>query len=319
MMNSSSAASARLLYWSMLLTVLVAVASILVISNNSIRSAPIFVLLLLFGVAVMAAWGFTRGGLVALLMVSGWIAAKEAIGVWHAVGFVFNVMEVAVGALAFVVAGLYHDRVRGVVQRLADSETLLQRLDLEDVGVGLIKPPIGMLRLEEEEQRAVRFRRPFSLALALVSPRAGVDWEPGEGKEIMRAVAAAIKDTTRSVDIPFLAGSNRIALILPETDTDSSRIVLDHVRQRLAQARAITHSGAPRDLKTRAEVRIGLCTFLGFSAEPIRMLEGAEASLQQNLAAGPGDSLHPVQLGSATPTARTVRAVQAPRPHSGGR
>lgn len=310
-MNTKTPAATRLFYWLMALTAVIVLAGALVISNNSIRSAPIFAGILVFGVAVMAGLGMRRAALAVLALVAAWISVKEAIGVWHEATFLFNLSELAAAGLAFVLAGFFHDRLRSIEDRLESSELAVQQLDLVDASVGLIKPTIGMLRLEEEEQRAVRFRRPFSLVLVLVLPQPGVDWDPAEGTEFLRTVASMIKDTTRRMDIPFLAGSYRIAVILPETEVAGANQVCQNIQQRLLSARNITAAGESRELSERAQVRYGLATFRGASRDPIHMMPAAEDSLQNSMDAS---SLRGVQdlIVGEEPAAPTAGSPSAP-------
>jgi hypothetical protein len=99
----------------------------------------------------------------------------------------------------------------------------------------------------------------------------------------MRASAAAIKDTTRETDIPFLAAKNEIAIILPETETSGANRVLNNIFNRMTTAQFLTPYGSSKPIHTRAQLRFGFAAFLGNSQTKLNMLEAAEASLQRSL------------------------------------
>jgi GGDEF domain-containing protein len=258
-------------------------SALVVIYNNSTRTFSIFVFLLFLGVGIMLSLGMVRGVLVSLLMISLWIALKQLLGSWEENRLLDNLLELILAGLTFIFSGIYHDRLQAILNRYIQNQNQLKQLDLEDKTVGLIKPPIGLLRLNEEEDRSVRYRRPFALILIMVRPIPGIDWDPKEGTELMRAIAANIKDTTRETDIPFLAGKNQIAIILPETETDGANRVVNNIFNRMLATRFVTRSGNSTLIQERVQLRFGFAAFLGASGIMINMMEAAEKSLKQGL------------------------------------
>ena len=269
------------------LTLLVFAASLLaaalvVIYNNSARSLSVFIFLLFLGVGIMLALGLVRGVLVGLLMVFVWIAIKKLLGVWEEVRLLDNMLELIIAGLTFIFSGIYHDRLQAILNTYRRNQNQLKQLDLEDKTVGLIKPSIGLLRLHEEEDRSVRYRRPFALILIMVRPIPGTEWKPKEGSELMRAIATNIKDTTRDTDIPFLAGDQKIAVILPETETSGANKVVNNIFNRMMSTQFVTHSGNSMAIQTRVQLRFGFAAFLGVSSTKINIMEAAEKSLEQS-------------------------------------
>lgn len=264
-------------------------STLVVIYNNSTRTFSIFVFLLFLGVGIMLALGMVRGVLVSLLMISLWIALKQLLGSWEENRLLDNLLELILAGLTFIFSGIYHDRLQAILNRYLQNQNQLKQLDLEDKTVGLIKPSIGLLRLNEEEDRSARYRRPFALILILVRPIPGIDRDPKEGAELMRAIAANIKDTTRETDIPFLAGKDRIAIILPETETSGANKVVNNIFNRMLATRFITRSGNSILIQERIQLRFGFAAFLGESSTKINMLEAAEKSLKQGLEINIGD------------------------------
>ncbi len=276
------------------LTLLVFAASVLasalvVIYNNSTRTFSIFIFLLFFGVGTMLTLGLVRGVLVGLLMITIWIAIKQLLGVWEENRLLDNLLELIIVGLTFIFSGMYHDRLQAILNRYRENQNQLKQLDLEDKTVALIKPSVGLLRLNEEEDRSVRYRRPFALILILAQPIPGIDWEPKEGPELMRAIAANIKDTTRETDIPFLAGDYQIAIILPETETSGANKVVNNIFNRMMATQFVTQSGNSMLIQNRVQIRFGFAAFLGASVTKISMMEAAESSLQRSLEINIGD------------------------------
>jgi len=264
-------------------------SALVVIYNNSTRTFAIFIFLLFFGVGIMLALGLVRGVLVSLLVITIWIAIKQLLGIWEQNRLLDNLLELILAGLTFIFSGIYHDRLQAILNRYIENQNRLNQLDLEDKSVGLIKPSIGLLRLNEEEDRSARYRRPFALTLILVRPIPGIDRDPKEGTELMRAIAASIKDTTRETDIPFLAGKDRIAIILPETETSGANKVVNNIFNRMLATRFVTRSGNSMLIQERVQLRFGFAAFLGESSTKINMLEAAEKSLKQGLEINIGD------------------------------
>jgi hypothetical protein len=258
-------------------------AAIVVIHDNSTRTTAIFLFLLFLGSGIMLALGVVRGVLAGLLVISAWIAAKQLLGVWEQVRLLDHVLELLLVGLTFIFAGRYHDRLQAVLKIYQQSQFQLKQLDLEDRAIGLLKPSIGLLRLGEEEERSVRYRRPFALVLILIQPMPGIGWTSSERSELVRAIATGIKDTTRETDIPFLAAENKIAVILPETETNGATKVLNNIFNQMLTTQSVTASGAPRAIHSCVRLRFGFAVFLGTSNTKIDMLEAATASLQRSL------------------------------------
>ena len=258
-------------------------SALVVIHNNSTRTVSLFVFLLFFGAGIMLALGLVRGVLVSLLMVSIWIAVKQLLGVWQEVTLLDNLLELILAGLTFIFGGRYHDRLQDVLNEYKENQNQLKQLDLEDKTVGLLRPSIGLLRLKEEEERSVRYRRPSALILIMVRPIFGIEWELNERPALMRAIATSIKDTTRETDIPFLAVKNKIAIILPETETGGANKVVNNIFNRMTATQFVTSSGTPTFIHTRAQLRFGFAAFLGFSHTEIDLMGAANTSLQRSL------------------------------------
>jgi GGDEF domain-containing protein len=258
-------------------------AALVVIHNSSIRTVSIFLFFLFLGTGIMLALGMVRGVLVALLMISLWIAIKQLLGVWETIKLLDHLLEMILVGLTFIFGGRYHDRLQAILNIYKENQNQLKQLDLEDRNIGLLKSSIGTLRLNEEEDRSVRYRRPFALVLITVQPIHGLDWGSHEKLELMRAVATSIKDTTRETDIPFLAGDHQIAVILPETETGGANKVVNNILNRMTTTQFVIPSGKSTLIQSRVQLRFGFAAFLGVSHTKINMMEAAQKSLQRSL------------------------------------
>jgi GGDEF domain-containing protein len=253
-----------------------------VVHDNSTRTFSIFIFLLFLGVGIMLILGLVRGVLVSLLLVSIWIFIKQLLGVWDTARLLDQMMELLLAGLTFIFAGRHHDQLHAFLSEYKQSQNQLLLLDLEEKTIGLLKPSIGLLRLSEEEERSVRYRRPFALVLVAAQPIPGEDWQAGERSELMRAVATGIKNTTRETDIPFLAADAEIAVILPETETNGANKVVNNIFNQMTTTRYVTSSGESKPVHGRVHLRYGFAAFLGTNPTKINMLEAAEASLQRS-------------------------------------
>ena len=258
-------------------------SALLIIYNNSPRSSPLFIFLIFFGVGIMLVFGMVRGTLASMFLISGWIALKQLLGVWGQIQLLDNLLELLVVGLTFIFGGLFHNRLQAILNIYIKNQKQIKQLDIEDKAVGLIRASIGLLRLKEEEDRSVRYRRPFTLVLILVRPIPGEEWELGEGSELMRAISTGIKNTIRETDIPFLAEKNKVAIILPETETSGANKVVNNVLNQMASSQFIADSGKSNYVHERAQLRFGFAAFLGISHVEINMLAAAEKSLQRGL------------------------------------
>jgi len=105
----------------------------------------------------------------------------------------------------------------------------------------------------------------------------------------MRAIAATVKDTTRETDIPFRAGNDKIAIILPETETNGANKVVNNILHRMIGTRFVTSTGDTISIQTCVQLRFGFAAFLGESRSKINIMEAADQSLQLGLELNTGD------------------------------
>lgn len=91
--------------------------------------------------------------------------------------------------------------------------------------------------LERERLRALRYERPLSVALLDLDEFKRVNDTLGHaaGDDALRAVARALESEVRATDFVFRHGGEEFAVLLPETDADAAKAVLERVRERFAR------------------------------------------------------------------------------------
>jgi len=263
------------------ITIMLAVTSILY--NNSLRSASIFLFLLAAGISIQAVLGLKKGSILALVVCSVSILIKQFIGAWEGENLGFNLIEVSLMAVTFIITGRFNDVLQAYLEELSDANQKLKILDLEDSSVGLIRSAIGLLRLKEEVDRAVRFRRPITLALIQTSFSPDKEWSGDEKQSALRTVATTVKDTTRVLDIPFMVSDGKVGLILVDTEINGANRVINNIQRQFINSRIITSTGISESLQEYAQIRFGYAVFLGLSSNPFDLMEAAELSLQRNI------------------------------------
>lgn len=266
-------------------TVLAAASTIY---NNSLRSSPIFLFLLTFGIGAALWLGLKRGGLVGMILLSVWVTTKQFIGSWSEDRLFLNLIEITTSACAFYFCGIYGDKLRSLYNEYLDNKQRLKLLDIENPTVGLIRATVGLLRLREETERAIRYHQPLSFVLILIRFNE-IPQDKREQLAVMRAVATTIKATTRTMDIPFQVNQEKIGLILPDTEINGANKVINNISRKMISTFVITSNGSSAPLQQYAQVRFGLGTFVGYGNETIDLMEAAESSIQKNIAANPGN------------------------------
>ena len=285
-------------------------ASTVIFHNNSFPLILLYFILLFVGVGAILRLETVLGGLVGLIFLSLWIAMKLLSGAWTMDGLNYNLVELAAVSLTFIASAMYHRQAKAFLVLFDENRRRMKSLDLEDRTVGLLKSTVGLLRLNEEEERSSRYQRPFSLVLVQVRPVPGIEWGPMDASGLMHTLADMIKAKTRDVDIPFLLSPDRVALILPETEAGGARKVVNNIVNSMMNVRYVPHSGSTIFMWEYAQIRFGFATFLGKSNTPVHMLEAAERSLKRNLKTNPDDLYQNVFIEWEM-VGETPRAAQA--------
>jgi len=147
--------------------------------------------------------------------------------------------------------------------RTAEDELSAQRNAVRDLTVrdgltGLLNRRELQRLLDEEVMRARRYKHPLSLLLVDVDDLARINAEHGTpmGDEVLRSVAAVLRENLRPVDRPARYGGAELAVILPDTFASDAVQVAERLRALVPDAAARTKSAATT--RPRATISVGV-------------------------------------------------------------
>jgi diguanylate cyclase (GGDEF)-like protein len=177
-----------------------------------------------------------------------------------------------VGALTGVFNNMVA-RLRAGRQELANANATLraknqelEQLSVTDGLTGLVNHRALMQRLNEEGIRAQRNKRAFCVIMSDVDHFKQYNDQFGhpEGDQVLKKVAAILKDSTRTVDCVARYGGEEFAVLLPETEIAGALEVAERIRARIESAefpsRKITLSIGvaefPRHAATTKEIMV---------------------------------------------------------------
>jgi diguanylate cyclase (GGDEF)-like protein len=148
--------------------------------------------------------------------------------------------------------------------RLRQKNEELEQLSVTDGLTGLVNHRALMQRLNEEGIRSQRSERAFCVVMTDVDHFKSYNDQFGhpEGDQVLKKVAAILKESTRTVDCIARYGGEEFAIILPETEMGGALEVAERIRSRIENAefpcRKITLSIGvaefPRDAETTTEI-----------------------------------------------------------------
>lgn len=142
-------------------------------------------------------------------------------------------------------------------------------------------------RLEGETNRALRAEQLLALLMIDVDKFKSINDRLGHrvGDQVLKGVAAAIKQALRLYDVPTRYGGDEFAIILPEADTDVASRVAQRILERLAQ---VSLPGEMRDAGMRIGLSIGVATFPRPLGDIGALVEAADAAMYRAKQAGGG-------------------------------
>jgi len=133
------------------------------------------------------------------------------------------------------------------------------------------------LRLEEEVERSKRYERPLSLMLFVFNNLDEIARSAGihSTEVFLRRAAAAIRRQIRSPDVLAGYGRASIAVVLPESDKESTLAVQERIASRVARIR-LTVDGAPPPI-----LYLGAATCPDDAATAQELIAAVKASLHE--------------------------------------
>jgi GGDEF domain-containing protein len=279
---------------------LLAVAVLIGVNNNGVRAQPIYLFLLLLTTGLGLQFNLLGSASLALVALVAWIGVERAMGTWTRGEMLNNLVELAGLLVTTLAASFFHTRLKVYLRRYAEGQHHLAQMEIEDKQIGLLRPPIGRLRLGEEVERAYQQQLPLAVLLLSVQPIPGKTWSVDVRNPLVQAVATQVKDAGREADVPFALEDDRIALVLLAADLAETQKVLDHLTQRLREGRYLLANGQTDLLSNYIQVRYGFAVFLGQAENQPDMLAAAELSLRQNIDANEGPAFQNVFIDWVT-------------------
>ncbi len=181
---------------------------------------------------VIVTWyaGFGLGALTAVAAALVWLAVDRFEGGQHSQAFIpywnMGVRLLFFLIVAYLLARLEHE--------LRQEESLART----DMLTGLPNSRHFHQEIEYEIQRAARYDHPFSVAYVDLDDFKAINDNFGHlvGDEVLREVANCLRESLRRPDIAARLGGDEFAILLPETDVEGARAILNRLQGALRVA-----------------------------------------------------------------------------------
>ena len=159
-----------------------------------------------------------------------------------------------------------------MVARLRDSRTELERLSATDPLTGLFNRRRVMEVLENEVRRSRRLRHRFSVVMADVDLFKRYNDEHGHpaGDEVLKRVAAIMREASRDVDFVARYGGEEFLIMLPETELEGATEFAERIRKKLAKEKLPAG---------RITLSLGVSAFPMHGDSPDQLIAEADAAL----------------------------------------
>lgn len=147
--------------------------------------------------------------------------------------FVF--LGLSIGVSVFLLFTIFI-LVSRVAKKLSDAYRMIEKMSVTDELTQLNNRRHFHTRLEEEIQRALRYRHPLSLLLLDIDHFKRVNDVHGHqvGDDVLAGIASILKSNARKMDIVSRYGGEEMVIILPETDRNGAHIVAEKLRKAIA-------------------------------------------------------------------------------------
>lgn len=165
----------------------------------------------------------------------------------------------------------------GMVGRLREARTELEKLSITDVLTGLVNRRRLIAELEVEIERSRRHERSFSVLMLDVDRFKRFNDRHGHlaGDGVLKGVAARLKDVVRNVDTVARFGGEEFVVMLPEADANEALIVAERIRSRVADE----PFPAGEDGTESVTVSIGIAEFPNNGENLEALIAAADAAL----------------------------------------
>lgn len=137
-----------------------------------------------------------------------------------------------------------HTKLKLLQDELREKNAQLEALSVTDALTGLANRRHLMTKLEQEVQRARRYKTPLSVVMIDIDHFKQVNDTYGHamGDEVLRGIGKMLRAGVRATDLAARYGGEELTLVLPHTDLPAAIQVADALRQRFAELDH-THDG----------------------------------------------------------------------------
>ncbi|NVD34271.1 sensor domain-containing diguanylate cyclase [Marinobacter lutaoensis] len=172
--------------------------------------------------------------------------------------------------------------LEGIILDVSDRKRLeveLEEMATRDVLTGLYNRREATRLLEEELQRASRYRRSMALLWIDFDHFKDINDTYGHaaGDLVLRSVTRLLAESVRTVDIVGRFGGEEFVVILPEMDARGAAETAERLRQRVSEHRCILGSGVVIPLT----VSIGVAVYPDHGDQADRLFASADRAMYQ--------------------------------------
>lgn len=130
-----------------------------------------------------------------------------------------------------------HTKLKLLQDELREKNAQLEELSVTDALTGLANRRHLMTKLEQEVQRARRYKTPLSVVMIDIDHFKLVNDTYGHamGDEVLRNIGKLLKAGVRTTDLAARYGGEELTLVLPHTDLAAALVVADTLRQKFAE------------------------------------------------------------------------------------
>jgi len=199
----------------------------------------------------------------------------------------------------------------GAVLVQQEQGEALQRLAETDPLTWLFNRRHFDRRLEAETNRALRAEHLLAVLMLDVDRFKAYNDRYGHrvGDQVLKAVAAALKQAVRLYDVPTRYGGDEFAVILPDADTEAATRVARRIIEKAETAALPPELVGARE---RLGLSIGIATFPRPAADAATLVESADAAMYRAKQSGGGIRVWEHSLGDGPRGALRQRTVNLP-------
>lgn len=129
-----------------------------------------------------------------------------------------------------------HTKLKLLQDELREKNAQLEALSITDPLTGLANRRHLMAKLDQEVQRARRYKTPLAVVMIDIDHFKHVNDTYGHamGDEVLRGIGKLLRESVRTTDLAARYGGEEITLVLPHTDLPAALQVAETLRQKLA-------------------------------------------------------------------------------------